>query len=319
MQPPPLPPQVPQTSQRSNRVWLAFRDGQFEIRGLREWYAHWRDPYYLLLMAPWPSFLGLMVAAFFIVNTTFAVAYLLGGDCIIGAKPGSFWDTFFFSVQTLSSIGYGVMSPETTYAHAIATVEAMIGILSIALMTGLAFARFSKPTAQVTFSKVATIACQDCVPTLMFRVMNQRLNRILEAQIGIYFSRDETTAEGRFIRRFHELKLLRCHTPTFALPWTVMHAIDAESPLYGLAPADLARTKATIVASLTGVDETVAQNIHAHYTYGVNQLLWNYRFVDMIRDSGSGHRYIDFNCFHEAIPDEAATVEGNRPEEDRLR
>lgn len=286
-----------------DRIWLRFRDGQFEIRGLRAWYAHWRDPYYLLLMAPWPGFLGLLVAGFVAVNTVFAIAYLLGGDCIIGADPGSFWDMFFFSVQTLSSIGYGVMSPETTYAHIIATVEAMIGILSIALMTGLAFARFAKPMAQVVFSEVAVVTHHDRVPTLMFRVMNQRFNRILEALMKVYLSRDETTAEGNFIRRFYELKLLRYHTPAFALPWTVMHAIDEESPLYGLTSADLAQTKATIVASLTGTDETVSQDIHARHTYSVDRLLWNYRLADMIGDTRNDHRHINFECFHEAIPD----------------
>lgn len=289
-------------SRRSRRVWLVFRDGQFEIRGLRSWYAHWRDPYYLLLMAPWQGFLGLLVAGFVAVNTLFAIAYLLGGDCIIGAKPGSFWDMFFFSVQTLSSIGYGVMSPATTYAHIVATIEAMIGILSIALMTGLAFARFAKPTAQVTFSDVAVVTLQDRVPTLMFRVMNQRFNRILEAEIRVYFSRDETTAEGHFIRRFYELQLLRKHTPAFALPWTVMHAIDTNSPLYALTSEDLARAKSTFVASLTGIDETVSQNIHARHTYGADRLLWNHRFADMIRDAPNGNRYIDFDCFHRANP-----------------
>ena len=305
MQPPPPPPKPERSGarQRARRVWLIFRNGQYEIRGLQALYSYWRDPYYLLLTVSWTGFLAQVAGGFFALNTLFAFAYLLGGDSVIGATPGSFWDMFFFSVQTLSSIGYGVMSPATTYAHIVATIEAMIGILSSALITGLAFARFTKPTARVVFSKVAVVTQHDRIPTLMFRVMNQRFNRILEAQICVYFSRDETTAEGNFIRRFYELPLQRKHTPAFALPWTVMHPIDLNSPLNGLTPADLTRAKSTFVASLTGTDETVSQDIHARHTYSAESILWGYRFKDMIRDAPGGHRYIDFECFHEAIPD----------------
>jgi len=301
---PPPPPRQGRDDARPqfNRVWLIFHNGQYEIRGLQALYSYWRDPYYLLLTVSWTGFLVQVAGGFLALNTLFAPAYLFGGDSIIGAKPGSFWDMFFFSVQTISSIGYGVMSPATTYAHIVATIEAMIGILSSALITGLAFARFTKPTARVVFSKVAVVTQHDRVPTLMFRVMNQRFNRILEAQIRVYFSRDETTVEGNFIRRFYELSLQRKHTPAFALPWTVMHVIDKDSPLYGLTPTDLVQAKSTFVASLTGMDETVSQNIHARHTYGTDLILWDHRFRDMFQDASNGHRYIDFNCFHEAIP-----------------
>ncbi|MEO0948037.1 MAG: ion channel [Cyanobacteria bacterium J06641_5] len=304
MQPPPPPPnhRRDDTHPQTDRVWLIFRNGQYEIRGLQALYSYWRDPYYLLLTVSWTGFLVQVAGGFLAINTLFALAYLLGGDAVIGATPGSFWDMFFFSVQTLSSIGYGVMSPATTYAHIVATFEAMIGILSSALITGLAFARFTKPTARVIFSKVAVITQHDRVSTLMFRVMNQRFNRILEAQIRVYFSRDEITAEGNFIRRFYELPLQRQHTPVFALPWTVMHAIDANSPLYGLTPADLAQGKSTFIASLMGIDETVSQDIHARHTYSADRILWGYQFEDMFRDAANGHRYIDFKCFHAAIP-----------------
>lgn len=304
MQPPPPPPRQGRDDARPqfNRVWLIFHNGQYEIRGLQALYSYWRDPYYLLLTVSWTGFLAQVAGGFLAINTLFALAYWLGGDSIVGATPGSFWDMFFFSVQTISSIGYGVMSPATTYAHIVATIEAMIGILSSALITGLAFARFTKPTARVVFSEIAVVTQHDRVPTLMFRVMNQRFNRILEAQISVYFSRDETTAEGHFIRRFYELPLQRRHTPVFALPWTVMHPIDENSPLHGLTPADLARAKSTFVASLIGIDETVSQDIHARHTYSADRILWGYRFEDMFRDASNGHRYIDFKCFHKAIP-----------------
>jgi len=146
--------------------------------GMGAWHSYWRDPYHLLLTIPWTAFLILICVFYVTINALFALAYWLGGDCIANARPGSFLDVFFFSVQTLASIGYGAMYPKTTYANIIVTIEAMIGLVGIAVMTGLAFARFSRPTARVMFSRVAVITSHDAKPTLMFRTANQRRNTI---------------------------------------------------------------------------------------------------------------------------------------------
>ncbi|MFM2061083.1 MAG: hypothetical protein RLZZ507_753 [Cyanobacteriota bacterium] len=284
------------------RVHIKIKNGQFEVRGMGAWYSYWRDPYHLLLTIPWTGFLILICVFYVAINIIFALAYLLGGDCIANAQPGSFADAFFFSVQTLASIGYGAMFPKTMYANIIVTIEAIIGLMGIALMTGLAFARFSRPTARVMFSNVAVITPHQEVPTLMFRTANQRRNMILEAQMRVYLMRDEVTDEGESMRRIYDLPLIRYQTPSFSLSWSVMHTIDESSPLYGMTPELLIKTHSSLIVSLSGIDETVSQVVHARHTYGPKDILWNSRFVDIIHHTPDGHRYFDYNHFHDVLP-----------------
>jgi inward rectifier potassium channel len=283
-------------------VHIKLHEGNFEIVGFGAWYSYWRDPYHLFLTASWPWFLVLISLGYVAINMLFALAYLLGGDCIANAQPGSFLDSFFFSVQTLASIGYGAMYPKTVYAHTIVTIEALTGLMGIAVMTGLSFARFSRPSARILFSRVAVITLHDGVPTLTFRTANQRRNQILEAQLRVYLMRDEITAEGNFIRRIRDLKLVRQQTPSFTLTWLAMHPIDEHSPLFGMTTESLMETKATLVVTLSGIDETVAQVVHARHTYYARDILCNHRFIDIINHTADGHRNIDFNYFHEVEP-----------------
>ncbi len=284
------------------RIQIQVRDGKFEIMGMGAWHSYWRDPYHLLLTIPWAGFLTLISSFYITINILFALAYWIGGDCIANARPGSFLDVFFFSVQTLASIGYGAMYPKTTYANIVVTIEAMIGLMGIAVMTGLAFARFSRPTARVLFSRVAVITPHNAMPTLIFRSANQRRNMILEAQMRVYLMRDEVTLEGKFIRRFYDLKLLSSQTPSFTLSWSVMHVIDEFSPLYGMTPESLTQTNTMLIISLSGIDETVAQVVHARHSYAANEILWNNQFVDIMHHTPDGHRYIDYNRFHDVLP-----------------
>ena len=284
------------------RIQIQVRDGKFEIMGIGAWHSYWRDPYHLLLTIPWTAFLILIFTSYITINALFALAYLIGGDCIANARPGSFLDVFFFSVQTLASIGYGAMYPKTTYANIIVTIEAMIGLVGIAVMTGLAFARFSRPTARVVFSRVAVITPHNAMPTLIFRSANKRRNIILEAQMRVYLMRDEVTLEGQFMRRFHDLKLVRNQTPSFTLSWSVMHVIDEFSPLYGMTPESLTQTNTILIVSLSGLDETVSQVVHARHTYGANEILWNNQFADIFHHTPDGDRYIDYNRFHDVFP-----------------
>jgi len=277
-------------------------DGRFKIALLGASYSSWRDPYHLLLTISWPGFLALIVLLYLASNAVFALAYLVGGDCIENARPGSFLDAFFFSVQTMATIGYGKMAPGTIYAHALVTLEALVGLLVISMATGLMFARFSRPTARVIFSRVAVIASNEGVPTLMFRAANQRHNLILEAQMRVYLLQDEVTGEGHYMRRFYDLKLVRSQTPAFALSWTAMHPIDQTSPLYGATAESLAQVNATISITLTGLDETVSQTVNARYTFSIRDLLWDMRFVDIFYITPDGQRSIDYTRFHDVIP-----------------
>ncbi len=266
------------------------------------WHSYWRDPYHLLLTIPWSGFLLIIVLMYGILNAFFALVYLAGGDSIANAQPGNFWDAFFFSVQTLASIGYGVLYPQTFYANAVVTVEALVELLGFALVTGLAFARFSQSTAHVVFSHFAVVTPYNGVPTLMFRTANQRGNQIVEAEMRVYLLRDEVSLEGQFMRRLYPLRLLRSQTPSFALTWTAIHPIDAESPLQNQTTESLTQLKAQIVISLSGIDETVAQSVHARHVYQAQEVLWNYQLVDIIHETTSGEHYINFANFHEVLP-----------------
>lgn len=286
---------------KANQLKINFRNGRFEIPSIHAWHIHWREPYYLLLTIPWWGFLGLTVLSYIVINTLFAFGFVMGGNCIKNAHPG-FSDAFFFSVQTITSIGYGAMYPTTTYANILVSIEVLVGIIGIALITSLAFTRFSQPTAKVIFSRVATISEHNGIPTLMLRAANQRHNHILEAEVRVYLIRDEITLEGEYIRRFHTLNLLRDRNPQFTLSWTVMHPIDESSPLWHATLELLTQTKAMIIVSLSGIDETVSQPLHAPYSYSVEDILWSHRFVDIIHHTPEGHRYIDYTCFHQTIP-----------------
>ncbi|MCA1995051.1 MAG: ATP-sensitive inward rectifier potassium channel 10 [Coleofasciculus sp. S288] len=284
--------------------WLVPK-GVLQLQNSGVWHSYWSDPYHMLLTIPWLGFLLLIVLVYGILNALFALAYLAEKNSIGNAQPGSFWDAFFFSVQTLASIGYGVLYPQTFYANTIATIEALVGLLGFAVVTGLAFARFSRSTARVLFSRFAVVTPYNGVPTLMFRTANQRGNQIVEAQMRVYLLRDEISLEGQLMRRLYPLRLLRSQSPSFALTWTAIHPIDAESPLQGQTAESLVQLKAQIVVSLSGVDETVIQAVHARHIYQAQEILWNYQLVDIIYETKCGEHYIDFTHFHEVVSTES--------------
>ena len=280
------------------RVRIHIEDGRFHILGLGTWYAYWREPYYLMLTVPWPGFFAITVGSYVLANAVAAFFFWLGGSETILNSDGSFLSAFFFSVQTSASIGYGAMSPGTIYGQVLVTLEAITSILGIAVLTGLAYARFARPTAQVLFSKVAVVTPFKGTPTLMFRAANERRNQILEAQMRVHLTLDEYSGD-RMMRRFYELELLRDRNPSFFLTWTALHPIDENSPLYGLTHQDLKRTSAALLVSLSGIDQTVNQAIHTRHNYYAGDLRWDKQFKDIIYELEDGDRYIDFADFHE--------------------
>lgn len=283
-------------------VRILRQDGQLNVLGMDQWYSYWRDPYHLLLIMPWSIFLSLVAVGYIVANALFALAYIAAGDGIANARPGNFQDAFFFSVQTMASIGYGAMYPRSGYVNALVAVESLVGLMGLAIGTGLMFARFSRPTARVVFSRVAVITPYDGVPTLMFRAANKRRNQILEAQIQVGLARDEINSDGEFMRRIYNLKLVRSQNPVFFLTWMAMHPIDENSPLYGVTPETLAAAESMFIVTLTGIDETVSQTIHARHSYTTTDMMWNMRFADIIIKKPNGQRYIDYRRFHDVLP-----------------
>ena len=284
------------------------RSDQVAAIGLR---TPWlRDLYHNLLILPWPIFLVVLAFVYLGLNIFFALLYLLGGDAIANARPGAFADAFFFSVETLSTISYGQMSPATLYGHIVMTGEALVGLMLIAVAAGLMFARFSRPTARVLFSKVAVIAPHDGVPTLTLRLANVRRNQILEAQVSVTLVRDERTAEGEWMRRFYDLRLARHRSPIFAMTFTVMHEIDPTSPLSKATPSSLAAESAEIVVTVLGIDEVTVQPVYARASYLAHEVLWNRRFVDVFTQTEAGRLAIDYRLFHDTEPIEPRTTSG---------
>lgn len=261
------------------------------------------DPYHLLLSISWPTFFVFAVSLFLLVNCLFAELYLLGGNCISNSRPGHFGDAFFFSVQTIGTVGYGVMAPVTDYAHIVVSVEVLTGLLGFAVMTGLVFSRFARPTARVLFSQVALIANHNGVPTLMFRMANQRGSHILEAEIKLVALLNEVTQEGESLRRFYNLPLLRNQSPIFGLTWLALHPITPESPIAAISPEWMAEKSLSLLVTLTGVDETLVNNIHARHAYLPDQILWGQRFEDVLVRNRHGQLYLDLRRFQHTHPD----------------
>lgn len=291
------------TARAPRQARIVFRDGrQPDIVRIDDPHAPWRDLYHRLLTISWPGFIGWMGLIYLAINALFALAYCLDPGAIANATPGSFFEAFFFSVQTMASIGYGAMYPQTLYAHCLVVMEAFVGLLFVAMATGMSFARFSLPTARIMFSNYAVVTQHETIPTLMFRAANQRRNRILEAQLWVSLVWDETTAEGEFFRRFYDLKMTRSHTPLFGLTWTAMHPIDSNSPLFGESPTSLAQKNAEIIVILTGIDETISQTIHARHSFVAEEVIWDHRFADILGWTSDNRRCIDFSKFDRVEP-----------------
>lgn len=290
------------TSHRTEQRLVVRRDGESpEVVRIGDPHSPWRDVYHRLLTISWLGFIGLLGLVYVAINAGFALAYTWGGDAIANARPNSFTDAFFFSVQTMASIGYGAMYPQTPFANWLVVMEAFVGMLFIAMATGMCFARFSLPTARILFSHFAVITPHNGVPTLMFRTANKRRNRILEAQLWATLVRDEITQEGEFFRRFYDLKLTRSHTPLFGLSWTAMHPIDPSSPFYGETPGTLAAENAELIVILTGIDETMSQTIHARHSFVANEILWDHHFEDILGWTKDNRRSIDFRKFDSVV------------------
>jgi inward rectifier potassium channel len=284
-------------SQPRARSRTPSRKGSTGVRRIAGRRSGAADLYHRLLTIPWPGFFVAIAVTYVLFNIAFGLLFLIQPGSVANARPGSFADAFFFSVQTMATIGYGEMRPATLYANLLVSVEVLLGMTGLALATGLMFARFSRPTARVIFSRKAVIAPYNGVPTLMFRAANQRRNQILEAQINVAVLRNEVSAEDGTMRRFYDLALARSHTPMFSLTWTVMHAIDEKSPFYGCTPQSLEAADMEIVITLIGIDETFAQTIHARHSYGADDVAWNHRFADILSRLEDGTRVIDYRRF----------------------
>jgi inward rectifier potassium channel len=268
----------------------------------------WQDLYHRALVVSWPTFFISLAMLFVMLNTTFAALYMLGRAPIANQFPAGFGGAFFFSVETLATVGYGDMHPQTVYAHWIATLEIFVGMSSIALATGLIFARFSRPHAKIMFARYAVIRPIDGRMTLMVRSANARQNVIAEARARLRIMRLETSIEGYTLRKLYDLALVRDQHPVFKLGWTLMHIIDEASPLFGENAESLKGRDVSLLVTLEGIDESTSQTMQARHTWSCDQIFWQHRFVDIMSER-DGVSHIDYAHFDEIVPLDAAPLE----------
>jgi len=264
---------------------LLNQDGTFNVRREGLALGERLNPYHWLLTMTWPRFLAFVIGLFVIENTVFAVVYLMCGPGALatpgtGMPEGRFLQAFFFSVETFATIGYGAVYPVGVAANFIMTVESIVSLIGVALMTGLMFARFSRPVARIRFSRNALIAPYRGFTAFEFRLANVRNSQMLQLEARVLLSRFETH-DGVTTRQFRELALERKSVVFFPLSWTIVHPIDESSPLYGLTQEDLARTETEFLVLLTGYDETFATTVHARTSYRAEEIVWGRNFASV--------------------------------------
>jgi inward rectifier potassium channel len=258
-----------------------------------------RDAYHSLIEMSWPGALSAIGAAFLVINGLFAVGYMLTGG--IASSSGSFADSFFFSVQTMGTIGYGAMAPTTFAANILVVAESVVSLIVTALSTGLVFARFSRTTAEVVFSRTACISPIDGVPTLTFRIGNDRSNCIFDARVKVIYVRTETTKEGQTLYRMTDLPLVRSEAVNLERSFTIQHRIDEASPLHEATREACEKKEVELLVNVTGTDDVSLQPVYAHHTYFPKDIAWGRRLADVLREREDGKLVLDVRKFHDTV------------------
>ena len=284
---------------------------QIETSGLPQ--RPWQDLYHIFMTLSWPRLFASYAGFFALFNLAFAAVYQLQPAGIANLSPAGYWGRFFFSVETLATVGYGDMHPQTVYTHLVASVEIFTGLMSLALITGMMFARFSRPTARILFSSHAVIREFDGKRTLMFRAANERQNVILEATAQLRLIRDERTSEGFRFRRIYDLPLRRSEQPVFLYGWSLMHVIDEASPLAAADFESLNSTRAFLLLTIGGIDETTGQTLMSRHEYHASCIRWNHTFADIFMTGEDGIDRFDYSKFHDVEP--LADAEARSPSE----
>lgn len=265
--------------------------------GLKKSLFH--DVYYRVLRASWLKFFSFSALCYLVINFAFALLYFLSPAEILNVRPDSLWDSFIFSFQTSSTVGYGYFLPKSDTAHALVIVDTMVGIFYVAIVTGLAFSKFARPSAKVLFSNNIILSTFDGIPTLMFRVANGRDTHIVDAGLNVAALLPYESKEGHKMRRFYPLNLVSNNNPTFTLSWTVMHQLTEDSPLFGMSIEEMIEKRVLVFASFTGIDDVLSQTVHSNNRYTTDKFLKAKKFVDILEDGKENDYVLDFTKFHE--------------------
>ncbi len=283
--------------QAENAARFLNKDGSFNSRRMGlDWFSS-LSPFYALIVMPWWAFFSILTGSFVLVNLIFAVFYVLcGSDALFMTIPNPienlFWRGFFFSIETLSTIGYGHIAPNNIAAHIVSSIEAFLGLVGAALITGVVFSRFSKPVSRILWSKNALIAPFQGGQALMFRITNGFRNEIIDIEAQVSLARFEMV-NGKRMRRFYGLPLEREKVAFFSLAWTLVHPIDEKSPLWGISEADLDASQAELLIVIHGLDDVLFQRIHARGSYKAEEIVWNAKFANIYVPNAQGGAAID--------------------------
>jgi inward rectifier potassium channel len=292
---------VKSPSERTSKTRIVRLGGREIIVAEGQRLSFWADIGHRCMTASWPAFIGGAALVFVVFNAIFAVFYWIADQPISNVPRGAYIDYLYFSIETLSTAGYGDMHPQTHYGHFVAAAELFTGIFSMSLMTGLIFARFSRPNARLLFADNPVISNHEGKPTLMVRFVNERHNIIGNAAAKLWLLRNEVSLEGGSFRRFYELPLVRNEHPALALSWTLYHVIDEQSPLYGMSPEDFAASDVSLVVVVSGYDVVAAQTIHARMSYDYPAIRFGQRYADILDRTEDGRLRIDYGRFHETL------------------
>ncbi len=293
---------LPRTASQSDYQLSKLNVANREVLALTKRQSMWQDFYHASMTSSWWRFIAWSAIFFFGVNVVFATMYAFKLEGISNIPVGKPWFVFFFSVETFATVGYGNMHPISFYAHTIAMVESFTGLLFSAVITGLVFARFARPSARIIFAKNTVIGRHEGQMMWMTRVANERHNHINGAQAKLWLVRTEINAEGHSFRRFTELTLRHKSNPLFVLNWTIMHPINKSSPLYDMTAEDWAQqADFSFVVILDGTDETIAQSINARHTYHHKDVRWYERFADMTERTPDGKTLVNFQRIHDTF------------------
>ncbi len=271
---------------------------QYQFHKLNAKSMEWRDAYHWLLTLTWPQFSACVFALYLGINLVFSFCYHLRPGCIAGMESNSWADAFFFSVETLATVGYGHMYPETFFGHSVATVEIIVGMFGMAIVTGLIFIRFSRPIARIVFSEPLVLAPFDGQPALMLRVANLRDQSMAEAEFRIILIRNEPSQEGEVWRRFYPLQLQFDRLILFPAIITIRHIIDEKSPLHGLTLADMERDDTRFTASIVCIDTVIPAPVQSHHSYTWKDIRVNHKFAEVYKEIADNAMTVDYSLIH---------------------
>ena len=288
------------------RLWPSWRPRARRIGGRRIIAdglegSLWKDIYHNAMTASWPMFIAALAGAFIAINFVFALIYSLEPGAIANVRDG-LADLFFFSVETSTTLGYGEMYPDTTFGHAVSAAESFTGLVSLAVMTGLVFARIARPRARIVFARNAVVAPHNGVPTLMFRFANARRNFISEATAKLWMIGPSVSEEGRSLVSFQPMRLIKSENPTLALSWVLFHPIDAKSPLLGMSEEAVMGSEINFVVSIVGFDETSGQTVHARDVFAAEDVFFGHEYEDFVWIDDDGMRHIDYTKINTTRP-----------------